>query len=190
MTDITDLMEEMEESSSAVESVDQGGLLSIAKLAIRIREKETLIQSLEAQIKDEKKSLLKLSDEDLPSLLAELGMASFTLEDGSKVEVKSTYGASIRVSDRDEAFDWLREKGYGDIIKNTVSCQFGKGDDDLAASFRNMAEQQGYDAQQKTEVHPQTLRAFVKERVEAGDEFPMELFGAWIGQRATIKRGK
>jgi hypothetical protein len=71
-----------------------------------------------------------------------------------------------------------------------VSCQFGKGDDDLAASFRNMAEQQGYDAQQKTEVHPQTLRAFVKERVEAGDEFPMELFGAWIGQRATIKRGK
>ena len=60
MTDITDLMEEMEESSSAVESVDQGGLLSIAKLAIRIREKETLIQSLEAQIKDEKKSLLKL----------------------------------------------------------------------------------------------------------------------------------
>jgi hypothetical protein len=45
-------------------------------------------------------------------------------------------------------------------------------------------------AEQKTEVHPQTLRAFVKERVEAGEEFPMELFGAWVGQRAVIKRGK
>jgi hypothetical protein len=30
----------------------------------------------------------------------------------------------------------------------------------------------------------------VKERVENGDEFPMELFGAYIGQRATIKKGK
>jgi len=26
--------------------------------------------------------------------------------------------------------------------------------------------------------------------VEAGDAFPMELFGAWVGQRAVIKRGK
>jgi len=48
----------------------------------------------------------------------------------------------------------------------------------------------GYDAHTKTEVHPQTLRAFIKERVEAGEEFPMELFGAWVGQRATIKRKK
>jgi len=39
-------------------------------------------------------------------------------------------------------------------------------------------------------VHPQTLRAFVKERCEAGEDFPMELFGAWVGQRAVIKRGK
>jgi hypothetical protein len=33
------------------------------------------------------------------------------------------------------------------------------------------------------------LKAFIKERVEQGDEFPMELFGAFIGQKATITKG-
>jgi hypothetical protein len=32
-----------------------------------------------------------------------------------------------------------------------------------------------------------TLKAWVKEQVERGNEFPMELFGAYIGLRAIIK---
>ena len=56
--------------------------------------------------------------------------------------------------------------------------------------FSDIAEKEGYFAEQKTDIHPQTLRAFVKERVENGDDFPMELFGAYVGQRAIIKRSK
>ena len=77
-----------------------------------------------------------------------------------------------------------------DSIKNTVACAFGRGEDDQASAFKAFAEKQGYYAEQKTEIHPQTLRAFVKERVESGDEFPMELFVAYIGQRAVVKRSK
>jgi len=32
-----------------------------------------------------------------------------------------------------------------------------------------------------------TLKAWVKEQVERGNAFPAELFGAFIGQKATIK---
>jgi hypothetical protein len=106
------------------------------------------------------------------------------------VTVKQTYGASILVDNRPAAYDWLREHGYDDIIKNTVACQFGRGEDDQASAFKAFAEKEGYLAEQKTEIHPQTLRAFVKERVESGDEFPMELFGAYIGQRAVVKGSK
>jgi hypothetical protein len=141
-------------------------------------------------LKLEKNKLLKLTDEELPSALAEVGISSFKLEDGSTVEVKQTYGASILVNNRDSAYNWLRDHGYDDIIKNTVLCQFGRGEDDQASAFAALAQQQGYVPEQKTEIHPQTLRAFVKERVENGDEFPMELFGAWVGQRAVVKRGK
>ena len=192
VSDLANLIEQdfEENQASSIEKVDQQGLTSIAALARSIRDKEATISDLEQRLKDEKKSLLKLTDEEMPAMLAEIGMASFSLDDGSTIDVKQTYGASIRVEKRPEAFEWLRDNGYDDIIKNTVACQFGRGEDDQASAFAAFAQQQGYAPDQKTEVHPQTLRAFVKERCEAGEEFPMELFGAWIGQRAVITRGK
>ena len=189
--DLSKLMEQdFEDKASAIDKIDQQGLTSVAALARTIRDKEEKISDLEQQLKDEKKALLKLTDEEMPSMLAEIGMSSFALDDGSTVEVRQTYGASILVDKRPEAFDWLRDNGYDDIIKNSVACQFGRGEDDQASAFAAFAQQQGHVPMQKTEVHPQTLRAFVKERCEAGEEFPMELFGAWVGQRAVIKRGK
>jgi hypothetical protein len=176
--------------ASSVEKLDQQGLTSVAALARQIRDKEDRIASLEEDLKAEKKALLKLTDEDMPAMLAEIGISSFSLDDGSQVEVKQTYGASILVNNRPQAYEWLRDNGYDDIIKNSVICQFGRGEDDQASAFAAFAQQQGYVPEQKTEIHPQTLRAFVKERVEEGDEFPMELFGAWVGQRAVIKKGK
>ena len=190
--DITKLMEQdFEETlATSVEKLDQQGLTSVAALARQIRDKEDRIKSLEDDLKAEKKALLKLTDEDMPTMLAEIGISSFSLDDGSQVEVKQTYGASILVNNRPQAYEWLRDHGYDDIIKNTVLCQFGRGEDDLASSFAAFAQQQGYVPEKKTEIHPQTLRAFVKERVEEGEDFPMELFGAWVGQRAVIKKGK
>tara|TARA_S200002703_G_scaffold98763_1_gene85405 strand:- start:80 stop:658 length:579 start_codon:yes stop_codon:yes gene_type:complete len=192
MSDVFDQMEADFESSmaSSVEKMDQGDLTTVAGMARAIRDKEQEVTALEQKLKDEKKALLKLTDEELPTMLAEIGLTSMKLDDGSEVTVKPTYGASILVDNRPAAYEWLREHGHDDIIKNTVACAFGRGEDDQASAFKAFAEKQGYYAEQKTEIHPQTLRAFVKERVESGDEFPMELFGAYIGQRAVVKRSK
>ena len=192
MSDIFDQMEaDFEESlANSVEKLDQGDLTTVAGVARAIRDKEQEISALEQKLKDEKKALLKLTDEELPTMLAEIGLTSMKLDDGSEVTVKPTYGASILVDNRPAAYEWLREHGHDDIIKNTVACAFGRGEDDQASAFKAFAEKQGYYAEQKTEIHPQTLRAFVKERAESGDEFPMELFGAYIGQRAVVKRSK
>tara|TARA_R100000935_G_scaffold3050_1_gene8071 strand:+ start:258 stop:836 length:579 start_codon:yes stop_codon:yes gene_type:complete len=189
-----DVLKMMEQDSgqtgSLVDKVDQEGLVSVAALARKIREEEFYIDDLETDLKASKDKLRKLTDDEMPSMLAEIGMSSFSLDDGSTVEVKATYGASIRVDNRPQAYEWLRDNGYDDIIKNTVECQFGRGEDDQANAFAAFAAQQGYVPEQKTAVHAQTLKAFVKERVEAGDDFPMELFGAFVGQRAVIKRSK
>ena len=192
MSDIFEQMEEDFEQSlaSSVEKLDQGDLTTVAGMARAIRDKEKAINDLEQKLKDEKKALLKMTDEDLPTMLAEIGLSSMKLDDGSEVTVKQTYGASILVDNRPAAYDWLREHGYDDIIKNTVACTFGRGEDDKASAFKAFAEKEGYLAEQDTGIHHSTLRAFVKERVENGDDFPMELFGAYVGQRAIIKRGK
>lgn len=192
---MSDLMSEMEADfeanlASNVEKLDQGELGTVASIARKIRDKELTIADMEAQLKREKHELLKLTDEDLPTVFAEMGLSELTLDDGSKVKIKPTYGASIPVDQRPAAYEWLRDHGFDDIIKNTVSCEFGRGEDDQANAFRAVAESEGFPVEQKTGVHPQTLRAFIKERVENGDSFPMDMFGAWVGQRATITRSK
>ena len=184
-----DFLSQLESDAAAVDSTPPDEELSkVATLAKANQEKEDRVKELELALKENKAALLKLTDEDLPAILQELGLSGFTLEDGSSISVKPTYGAYIKVDNRNEAYEWLRKNDYGDLIKNVVSCTFGRGEDDTAVQFISVAERNGFTPQQKTAVHPQTLKAWVRERVENGESFPMELFGAYIGQRATIKR--
>ena len=127
---MSDLFAEMEADfeanlSNSVEKLDQGDLTTVAGMAKAIRDKEEHVKELEEKLKAEKKSLLKMTDEDLPTMLAEIGLTAMKLDDGSEVTVKPTYGASILVDNKPKAFDWLRELGYDDIIKNTIRCSFG-----------------------------------------------------------------
>ena len=191
MNDILNMMEEdYEETLSSVEKLDNSGLDTVAGLARKIKQQQEKVERLDRELKDEKQNLLKLTDEDLPSTMADLGLSKFSLDDGSTVEVKPTYGASILVKDRPAAYDWLRDNGFDDIIKNIVSCQFGRGEDDQASAFHAFASQQGYPTSQNESIHAGTLKAFVKERIEAGEDFPHQLFGAYVGQRAVIKGAK
>jgi len=189
MNDLFAEMEADQAETSELHSINTDGLKTVAEMARAVEAQSTLVANLEERAKEEKKKLLKLTDEDLPALLHEIGLAKFELEDGSKIELKPTYGAHIKVDNRDAAFGWLRDNGFDDIIKNTVACVFGRGEDKKAETFIKVAHDAGVPATQKEEVHPSTLKAFVKERVENGEEFPMDLFGAYVGQRATIKKG-
>lgn len=189
MTSILDMIEE-DVSSKKLETVDGDGLKSIASIAIMIRTTEDEIAKVDQYLKDKKRELLKLTDEELPAVLQELGLSSFTLDDGSKVDVKPLYGASIPKPKVEEAHKWLRDNGHDDIIKNVISCSFGRGEDQNAVSFKESAAKLGLHPEQNESVHSSTLRAWVKERVENGDDFPMDLFGAFIGQRAVLKKGK
>ena len=192
MSNIFDQMEAdfEEKMATSVEKLDQGDLTTVAGMARAIRDKEAEVNELEQKLKNEKRALMKLTDEDLPTMLAEIGLTSMKLDDGSEVTIKPQYGANILVDNRPAAYEWLRENGYDDIIKNTVACTFGRGEDDKASAFKAFAEKEGFFAEQNTGIHHTTLRAFVKERIENGDDFPMELFGAYVGQRAIIKRSK
>jgi septum formation inhibitor MinC len=188
------LLDEMAEDS-AIESkkslsTDNAGLKTIAELAEKIQSQEQQIANTEEDLKKQKEELRKLQNEELPMLMQEIGFKKFELEDGSSVNIKEIYAGSISQANKEKAFNWLRENKFDDIIKNTVTTAFGKGEDTAAKNFMDIAEQAGYTPVQKTEVHPQTLKAFIKERVEGGDEFPMELFGAYIGYKAEIKKSK
>lgn len=183
-------LEAMFEEDSQVSLASDEDLNSIAGLANQAVALEKEIERQEAYLGQAKERLRKLTDEIIPAALAEKGMSSFKMVDGSEVEVKPYYSATISADNRGQAFTWLRDNGYGDIIKNIVSTQFGRGEDELARDFITMARQQGFIVDQNEKVEPMTLKAWVRERVERGEEFPTELFGAYIGQRAKIGKPK
>jgi len=190
---MNDLLAEMEadkEVASQLDNLSTDGLATVTSLAQEIAVYEEKVTDLEDKLKAAKAKLMQLTDYDLPDIMHEIGLTDFTLADGSKLEIKQTYGARIPVEYREQAFAWLKEHGHDDIIKNLVSVPFGRGEDGSANDFMELAQQHGFLPDQKKEVHPQTLKAFVKEQLTKGKSVPIDLFGVFTGHRATIKRGK
>ena len=164
---------------------------SVQSLADQIELLEGLnkrIEINETNLKDLKKEHDRLSGEVIPTMMAEMGVAHLKLMDGSTVDVKPHYSASITIANREAAFNWLRENGLGDIIKNEISVSFGRNEDNKAADYAALAEERGYQPTQKLKVEPMTLKALVRERIEAGKEMPTELFNVFVGNKTTIKR--
>ena len=164
---------------------------NINKLADKIKQLQANQQQLQVQedaIKQKKKDIDHLSGEIIPTMLSEMGLSFLKLQDGSSVEVKTNYSATITQANKEAAFNWLRENGLSDIIKNEISVSFGRNEDNKAADYAELAKGQGLEPQQKLKVEPMTLKALVRERIEAGKEMPTELFNVFIGNKTTIKR--
>ena len=179
-------MIDFEKDAEALQVKDDD-IAGIASLAKRAKELEKEVEDLEQVMKERKDQLRKLTEQSIPEALAQTGMKGFVMDDGSKIELKAFYSASISAARKAEAFQWLRDHGMDDIIKNTVSVRFGRGEDELCSRLLGLLGDQGYPAEQAEKIEPMTLKAWVKEQVERGNEFPSELFGAYIGQKAIIK---
>tara|TARA_R110002049_G_scaffold1021_1_gene7626 strand:- start:60 stop:614 length:555 start_codon:yes stop_codon:yes gene_type:complete len=164
---------------------------NIKTLADQVEKLNSLQQRIELQednLKNTKKEFDYLSGEVIPTMMAEMGLSHLKLMDGSSVDVKPNYSASISIANREKAFNWLRDNGLGDIIKNEILVSFGRNEDNKAADYAALAEGQGFQPQQKLKVEPMTLKALVRERIEAGKEMPTEIFNVFVGNKTTIKR--
>ena len=163
----------------------------IDKLANKIKEMQAIqkdIEQNEEYLKQKKKDLEQISGEAIPTMLSEMGLSYLKLADGSSVEVKTNYSATITQANKEKAFNWLRENGLGDIIKNELTVSFGRNEDNKAAEYAELAKGQGYQPTQKLKVEPMTLKALVRERIEGGKPLPTEIFNVFIGNKTTIKR--
>ena len=164
---------------------------NIQSLADQVERLENLNQEVkkdEEDLKQKKKNLEHISGEVIPTMMAEMGLSHLKLMDGSSVDVKPHYSANITIANKEAAFKWLRDNGLGDIIKNEISVSFGRNEDNKAADYAVLAQERGFQPTQKLKVEPMTLKALVRERIEAGKELPTELFNVFVGNKTTIKR--
>ena len=184
---MSDIFEDMFDEADAVSRVDTGTGKQLSQLVRDLRSIESSIEDAETRLKILKQAKHKLSVENIPALMDEMGVERLDV-DGMTVERRMIVAASIPVANKDQAFEWLRSNGLDDIIKNDVTCSFGKGEDNVAGDVIGILRDKGFDPKTKTHVHPSTLKAFVRERIVDGKPIDLDLFGAFISNTAVIKR--
>ena len=161
---------------------------ALSDQVLNLRNLEDKIKEKEAELKKLKQNSDIISGEVIPTMMTEMNISTLKLADGSAVEVKPVYGASIPIAKREEAFKWLRDNDLGDLIKNEVTVSFGRNEDNKAAEYAVLAQGQGYQPIQKLKVEPMTLKALVRERVESGKDMPSDLFNVFAGNRTKLTR--
>ena len=184
MSDIN-FEEDRKESLGAVNEAKE-----LSDQVIKLRSLEDEIEEQEKKIKELKRKYELLSGEVIPTMMQEMNISTLKLADGSAVEVKPIYGASIPKAKQEEAFKWLRDNGLGDLIKNQIIVAFGRNEDNKAMAYATLAQGKGYEPVQKLKVEPMTLKALVRERLESGKEMPTELFNVFAGNQTKITRSK
>lgn len=185
---MSNLFEQMEEAADAKAIPTDEALSGVGALAEKQLELEARIKKGEDFLKELKAEHRRISESELPTLMAEYSLTGLTLADGSKLAIQSYVSASIPKDRVHEAHQWLTEQGHGDLIKHTVSVSLGREPEEAERAVSALREQ-GFDPVDNEAVHHSTLKAFVKEQVEAGRPIPLELFGAYLGQKTTIKKG-
>ena len=148
---------------------------------------ERAIKDADQFIKETKEKLVSVQNVAIPALLDEIGIKDFRLTNGMRVTLKEDVKASMRADKVGEAVAWLDDHGIGDIVKDEVKVNFGRGEAKNAAVLLDYCASHGYQASEKQSVHPMTLKATVKEQMANGVEFPEELFSIFPDRKSVIK---
>ena len=177
----------LEDSTDLLDNVE---VTTIAAECQKLKSLQDDIDRAEEHVDNLKKMADDISSRVIPELLAEQGLSSLKLADGSSVTVKREYRCTLPKEDerRQSAYNWLRENGLGDIIKNNVIVTFGRGEDDKAQRLLDLAASNGFEPNQKSDVAWNTLTALFQERVESGLDMPSDVFSTWIKDRTKITR--
>ena len=192
-------------SANEADDKGEGKLGQVSVMAQRINKLNAEMDALSAQVAEKKSELDRLESADLPDLMESLQLKEFTTHEGDKVQVKPIVRASLptqtsinkaRHNERavlearlEAGLKYLRENGAEAMIKNELSVDLGKDNDALANKVEEALTGFGLHPQRAVTVNTNTLTAYVREKIEAGDKtLSLETFKVFTGRKATVTK--
>lgn len=190
----------------AVETTKED-LDSLAKATKELDRLQNELAGAEALVADIQAKIKHIRMGALPDLLAAAKLPSVTT-DGGRVITRKQIVSGTWPKDEDgenaeavkKAVEWLRQERLEGLIKAQIKIDFDKGDfteaEGLFNAIRSLPQANKIKALTLKEgVHPQTLNATLRQRMEEGKETPLELFNgytAWIAEitEPGKKKGK
>ena len=187
--DQIDMVDMMAHDSAEPGVITNEQLAAISALARSQRDQEQRVAELEKELDEAHKRLRKTSEVDLPSVMDEVGLESFTLTDGTRITVKETLYASISAAKKPAAAQWLLDNELGSLVKDTVSVPFEKGDHERAVALQDFLRCEGYEPGVAETINTASVKAAINELMEQGREVPLDLFGAYFVKRSRLESG-
>jgi hypothetical protein len=189
-----------EDKTSSSQLLD---LERIGALVIQLQSKLHLLHEAQQRALDLAGEVDELKMQAIPELMDQYNLSEVKLKDGSKVHVRPliyasipSEGAILKCRDGEarhemrerlnRCFSYLRKVGAAALIKTLLKADFGKDSEPIANKAIAALRKLGIQADITKGVHPQSLNAWVRERIEAGKSVDMELFKVFSGQIAEI----
>lgn len=153
-------------------------------------------------LKKVKRELESISDQALPDLMDDLGISEMKLASGSVIKIDTTIRASLGRSKDEEkaeqAIAWLIANDHPHIVKHNISVPLTAGQSELGArlleelakldeKLNEENEAWSLSIEDKTDVAPGTLSAFVRGELKEGRPVPEDLFNVHRQRKAKIK---
>jgi hypothetical protein len=148
------------------------------------------------RIAEEKKEELRLAEVKVSEIknnripdAAEGLKGKFKLDDGRELEINETIRASIAGDKRVPAINWLDGNDYGHIVKRELVIAFDRKDEEGLRKFKELiaSSDNPLNMKENYSVHPQTLMAFVREKMGEGVNLPKDVFGIFRQREAKVK---
>lgn len=178
-----------EQAAAGSDALDR--ITALARLLVQ---QQAEVARVELELGAAKAALARTETEDLPELMKELGLLDIKLLDGSKVEVKQEVQCGISEARRPEAHKWLTDHKFGGLIKTAILLEYDSDERALAVkAAQKIAKALNRDVEVKEQVHPATLKSFIKEQLALGAEGskpPADLFGIFPFNKAKVTAPK
>lgn len=181
----------------------------IEKLAIEASDLQAEIEETERKLEEDQKKYNELMTKELPDLLESQGLkvgSKLVLKNGSVLVLKDFFSCSIpsesliqKTKDIDkrnelierkaDAMQWLVDNNLKDIIKDFIDININR-DPELKEKVLNWVQENNLNYTHDETVHPQTLKATLKEQMSRGKEIPFEIFDIVTGCVASFEKKK
>jgi uncharacterized small protein (DUF1192 family) len=190
----------------AMEGPSDAELLSVAELARVQIAKEAEVARIEAELAAAKRELAAVRDEALPKAMDSVGVADYTLTDGSKVSVRKRYVCGQLddgpdreegrpLDDRLEALRWLDDNGHGDISRRVITVTLGADAEqtasELIALLKSHKQGNRLMIDHRRTVPWNTLASFSRKQLEEeASDIPLDTLGVTVMRSAKITHPK
>ena len=138
--------------------------------------------------------LREIEEKEIPEIMDDVELEELTAKNGCTIKISEIVRCALLAANKPKAFAWLANNGHEALIKRTISMDFGKGENEAAEAFKkqNLAIDPELELTDKSNVHPQTLDKWLREKIEAEEyeDLPEGMFPIFRQRVAKIKQAK